>query len=329
MDLKEVKKNTLKILKKSGKFSRIFKGSELLIVLVILCVLFSVLSPVFLTVSNIINVARQISIIGIASVGLAILMISGGIDISIGSQLAFAGLVGAIMLNQLHLPISLALIVVLLVAVLIGIVNTILVTKIKIPPLIATLAMLSVIRGLGYIITRGYPIYDFPNMILSIGKGHIGFLPIPVLVMVFVFIIGFIFLNKTYIGRYFYALGGNAEAARLSGINVNLIRYISYCSCSVLTAIAGIILLGRINSAQPSAGVGFEFDVITAVVLGGVSISGGVGRIYKVLLGVLIIGVINNGLILLNVHDYYQTVIKGAILLFAVGFDNFTKERVE
>lgn len=327
MSLAEVKSSIIKILKKFARFSRIFKGGELLLVLLILSVLFSALSPVFLTASNIINIARQVSIIGIACVGLSILMISGGIDISIGSQLAFSGLLLAIMLNQFKLPVSLALIIVLVVAGIIGIINTTLVTKIKIPPLIATLAMMSVIRGFGYIITQGYPIYDFPNIILKIGKGNIGFLPVPVLIMIIVFVIGFIFLNQTYIGRYFYALGGNPEASRLSGINIGVIRYISYCSCSVLTAIAGIILLGRINSAQPSAGVGFEFDVITAVVLGGVSISGGVGKIFNVLLGVLIIGVVNNGLVLLNIHDYYQTVIKGAILLFAVGLDNITKER--
>ena len=311
---------------KITQFSKYLKGGELFLVLVALCVLFSFLSPVFLTVSNIINIARQVSIIGISCVGLAILMISGGIDISIGSQLAFAGLFGAIMINQFGLPVYLAILLILVSGVIIGIINTLLVVKIKILPLMATLAMMSVIRGFGYIITGGYPLYDFPKSILNIGKGHIGFIPVPVLIMVIVFIIGFIILSKTYIGRYFYALGGNLEAARLSGININMIRYLSYCSCSVLTAIAGIILLGRINSAQPSAGVGFEFDVITAVVLGGVSISGGVGKIFNVLLGVLIIGVVNNGLVLLNVHDYYQTVIKGAILLIAVGFDNLTKE---
>lgn len=327
MIVKKTKESILKILKKLVHFFKIFKGGELFFVLFILCVLFSVLSPVFLTVSNIINVARQVSIIGIASVGLSILMISGGIDISIGSQLAFSGLLAAIMLNKMGLSITIVLIAVLLAGIIIGMINTILVVKIKIPPLIATLAMMSVIRGLGYIITGGHPIYNFPNVILNIGKGHIGFLPVPVLIMAIVFVIGFVVLSQTYIGRYFYALGGNPEAARLGGININLIRYLSYCSCSVLTAIAGIILLGRINSAQPSAGVGFEFDVITAVVLGGVSMSGGVGKIFNVFLGVLIIGVMNNGLVLLNVHDYYQTVIKGLILLFAVGLDNITKEK--
>jgi ribose/xylose/arabinose/galactoside ABC-type transport system permease subunit len=202
-------------------------------------------------------------------------------------------------------------------------VNAFLVTKVKIPPLIATLGMMSVLRGTGYVISGGYPIYDFPDRFMTIGKGYLGPIPVPALIMLLLFVLGYILLNNTYLGRYFYALGGNEEATRLCGVNTVKNKYLAYCISGVLTGLAGLILLARINSAQPSAGSGFEMDVITAVVLGGVSISGGEGKLSNVFLGVLIIGVISNGLTLLNVHDYYQTIIKGATLLLAVAIDKF------
>jgi ribose transport system permease protein len=184
--------------------------------------------------------------------------------------------------------------------------------------------MMGTIRGLGYIITDGYPIYDFPESFTFIGKGYIGPIPVPIIIMLVVFLAGFVLLTKTPLGRHLYSLGGNEEATRLSGIDLTKTRLIAYSICALLTGLAGMILLGRINSAQPSAGSGFELDVITAVVLGGVSISGGEGKITNVLLGVLIIGVISNGLVLLNVPDYYQMVIKGLTLLIAVGIDKLS-----
>lgn len=301
------------------------QGWGLFIVFIFICIVFASLSPIFLRPSNLINVMRQVSVIGTAAVGMAILMISGGIDLSIGSHLAFAGLVVAIMMNQFGLPIPLSIVITLIVSILIGFVNSFLVTKIKIPPLIATLGMMSALRGLGYVITRGYPIYDFPTSFMMIGKGYIGPIPIPVIIMLTVFIAGFVLLTKTPLGRYFYSLGGNEEATRLSGIDLTKVRLIAYSICAALTGLAGLILLARINSAQPSVGAGFELDVITAVVLGGVSISGGEGKMPNVLLGVLIIGIISNGLVLLNVHDYYQMVIKGLTLLVAVGIDKLGK----
>lgn len=299
------------------------QGWGLFIVFILLCTYFALSSPVFLRPSNLINVMRQVSIIGTAAVGMAILMISGGIDLSIGSHLAFSGLVVAIMLKQFNLPIWVSILITLSISMVIGIANAFLVSRINIPPLIATLGMMSVLRGVGYVITGGYPIYEFPVNFMMLGQGYIGPIPIPVLIMVTVFIFGFIFLKTTFLGRYLYALGGNEEATRLSGVDVVRTRYFAYSVCGLFVGIAGLILLARINSAQPSAGTGFELDVITAVVLGGVSISGGEGKIPNVLLGVLIIGVISNGLILLNVHDYYQMVIKGLTLLLAVAIDKF------
>jgi ribose transport system permease protein len=322
-------KNPLKDNKRSKLIDhetrQFLQGWGLFIVFIFICLVFAFLSPIFLKPSNLINVVRQVSVIGTAAVGMAILMISGGIDLSIGSQIAFSGLVVAIMLKQFNLPIPIAIVITLLTSILIGFINSFLVTKIRIPPLIATLGMMSALRGLGYVITRGYPIYDFPASFMVIGQGYIGPFPVPVLIMLFVFLAGFIVLNRTPLGRYFYSLGGNEEATRLSGIDLTKIRFIAYSICALLTSLAGLILLARINSAQPSVGSGFELDVITAVVLGGVSISGGEGKIPNVLLGVLIIGIISNGLVLLNVHDYYQMVIKGLTLLLAVGIDKLGK----
>lgn len=300
------------------------KGWGLIIVFLLVCGIFAILSPIFLNVSNLINVLRQVSIIGTAAVGMAILMISGGIDLSVGSNLAFSGVMVAIMMNQFKLPVILAILITFLAALSIGFINSFLVTRIKIPPLIATLGMMGAIRGLGYVITNGYPIYDFPASFTFIGKGYIGPIPVPIIIMLIVFLAGFILLTKTPLGRHLYSLGGNEEATRLSGIDLTKTRFIAYALCALLTGLAGMILLGRINSAQPSAGSGFEMDVITAVVLGGVSISGGEGKIANVLLGVLIIGVISNGLVLLNVPDYYQMVIKGLTLLIAVGIDKLS-----
>jgi ribose transport system permease protein len=308
-----------------NKARNFIQGWGLFVVFILIFIFFALTSPIFLKPSNLINVIRQVSVIGTAAVGTALLMISGGIDLSIGSQVAFSGLVVAIMMNQWNLPIPLSIAATLLVSVVIGFINAFLVTKIKIPPLIATLGMMSALRGAGYVITGGYPIYNFPEEFAAIGRGYIGIIPIPVIIMIVLFIFGQLFLTKVYLGRYFYALGGNEEATRLSGIGVIRTRYLAYCICALLTGLAGLILLARINSAQPSAGAGFELDVITAVVLGGVSISGGEGRLPNVLLGVLIIGVISNGLILLNVHDYFQMVIKGCTLLLAVGIDNLGK----
>jgi ribose transport system permease protein len=309
--------------RKIVSFREFFQGWGLFVVFVLICILFSILTPIFLRASNLINVVRQVSIIGTAAVGMAVLMITGGIDLSAGSHLAFIGLVIAILLKKLNLPILPAMVLALSVSAVIGVINAFLVTRVKMPPLIATLGMMSVLRGTGYVISGGYPIYDFPDGFMAIGKGYIGPFPIPALIMLSLFVLGYILLNNTYLGRYFYALGGNEEATRLCGVNVVSNRYIAYIISAVLTGLAGLILLARINSAQPSAGIGFEMDVITAVVLGGVSISGGEGKLSNVFLGVLIIGVISNGLTLLNVHDYYQTIIKGATLLLAVAIDKF------
>jgi ribose transport system permease protein len=188
------------------------------------------------------------------------------------------------------------------------------------------LGTMTIIRGLAYIFTGGLPVFGFSPGFSVIGQNYILGIPIPVIILALIFILAWIFLNKTYIGRYFYAIGGNEEATYLSGVNVNKIKYLVYILCTALSAVAGIILASRMNSGQPSVGSGFELDVITAVVLGGVSFLGGEGKLSGMMIGVLIMGVLSNGLILLNVDAYYQLVIKGFVLLAAVGFDRLTKD---
>jgi ribose transport system permease protein len=217
----------------------------------------------------------------------------------------------------------------LIVATIAGAINGILVTRFKIPALITTLATLTIFRGISYSATNGLPVFGFPKEsflgfnegIQALGTGYVLGIPIPVIIMVVMFILGYIFLYRTYFGRYIYAIGGNEEAARLSGIKVERIQLLVYAVAGFLTGIAGLIVLGRVNSGQPSVGQGFELQVITAVVLGGVSIAGGKGELTGVLLGVLITGVLANGLILLNVSEYNQLVVRGLVLLFAVGLD--------
>ncbi len=183
--------------------------------------------------------------------------------------------------------------------------------------------MLTAVRGVVYILSGGLPIFGFPPEFSVFGRGMVGFIPVSVLTMIAVLAIGWILLNRTRYGRYLYAIGGNQEAARLSGISVNFNLIITYVLAGIFSAIAGIIMLSRLNSAQPNVATGFEMDVITAVVLGGISISGGEGRFSGVIFGILIIGVLSNGMILLNVQDYWQLVIKGAVLMLAVGLDRY------
>lgn len=309
------------------KGKKVLQTYGIVIVLVALMVFFGFASPVFFTVSNLFNVARQVSIMGIVAVGMTLVMITGGIDLSVGSVLAVTGVVGAkLMVEASWHPVA-AVLAVLVLGALIGLINGLTVVKLDIPPLIATLGLMTIARGVAFILTGGLPVYRLPAGFQFIGQGYVWSIPVPVIIMVAVFIIGTAFLNLSYPGRYFYAIGGNEEAARLSGINVSLYKLAVYSLLGFLTALAGIILLSRINSGQPTAGSGFELDVVTAVVLGGVSISGGEGRLGGVLAGILIIGVLSNGLIILNVGEYYQSVIKGLVLLSAVGFDRASKKQ--
>lgn len=304
-------------------FNKLASRYGMAIVLVALIVFFSFASEYFLTQQNLTNVLRQVAMLGIASVGMTLVVLTGGIDLSVGSTIALVGVVVALCMTVLGLDMFTSSIIGILTGALVGVVNGIAVTVFSIPPLIATLATLTAIRGFSFILTGGIPIFGFPEEFSFLGRGMIGPLPFPVLTMFVVFAIGWVILNRMEYGRYLYAIGGNREAARLSGIPVSKILMITYGLAGAFSGIAGVIMLSRLNSAQPNVANAFEMDVITAVVLGGVSIAGGEGRFTGVIFGVFIIGVLGNGMVLLNVQDYWQLVVKGGVLLVAVGLDQY------
>jgi len=289
--------------------------------LAVMVIFFTIMNGNFMTTNNLLNVVKQVSIYGIASVGMTYVILLGGIDLSIGSLISFVNIAAAYLMVNTGWNPWLAIILSLMVSTVIGFANGWIIAEIKIPPLIVTFASQTIFSGLAYIICNGRPISRFSASFLKIGQGHLGVVPIPIIIMVVCFAIGAFILNKTYFGRYFYALGGNEEAAELSGISVKKIKYLVYSLSGLFAGIAGIVMLARANTGQPNAGLGYEFDVITCVVLGGVSVNGGSGKISNVVAGVLIIGVLSNGMILMDISSYMQMVIKGIILLLAVGSD--------
>jgi ribose transport system permease protein len=295
--------------------------------LLILMVFFSITTESFLKSANLFNVARQVSMLGIAAVGMTFVLLLGGIDLSIGSQITLVNIVAAWLMVKSGVHPVWACMLALVMSSVVGFVNGWIIANIKMPPLIVTLATMTILEGLAFIICDGIPIFGFPKGFSIIGQGYLGPVPVPVIIMAVILAIGAFILNETFFGRWFYAVGGNAEAANLSGINVKRVNYLVYTLSGLFAGIAGIVMLSRTNSGQALAGKGFEFDVLTAVVLGGVSVSGGVGKISNVVAGVLILGILSNGMVLMNISQYSQMVIKGAVLLAAVGFDCYQKQQ--
>lgn len=301
----------------------------ILIILFVLIVIFSFGNGMFLSVSNFINIIRQITILAIITIGMSFVLISGGIDLSVGAQLSFIGVITATMFTEYQIPPFLACIIGIAAATLVGVLNGLFISNTKVPPLIATLAMQQILTGLGYIISSGKPIYGLEESVKLIGQGYIGIVPVPAIIMVICIIVGLFILNKTHIGRSFYVIGSSEEVGRLSGIKTKTMKTIAYGLCGMLAGIASIIMMARINSGSPTVGKGFEMDVLTAAVLGGVSVSGGEGKLFGAIVGALIIGVLSNGLIIMNVGEYYQMVIKGLALALAVAFDSIKNKGVE
>ena len=306
------------------KAKEFFKKFGILLVLVALCVFFTVATNgTFIKPANLLNVARQVAMIGICSVGMAVVMITGGMDLSIGSLQGLIGVCTALMMVSMHFPIWLAIIGALFLGTIAGLFHATICNYVGIPPMIITLATYTSFRGLAYVISGGKPIAGFDESFSVIGQGYLFHSPIPVIIMVVVMLVGWFLLNKTTIGKYIYGIGGNEEACRLAGVNIKKMRYFIYGFSGFLAGLSAVVLLSRVNSGQPKAGTGFEFEVITAVVLGGVSIKGGAGNILGVLVGVLIMGIMKNGFVLMNVNEYFQMVLQGFVLLLAVSFDMF------
>lgn len=310
---------------KHKKINLDWKKYGVLIALILLVVFFSFASDKFLTSKNIINILRQVSVIGICAVGMTFIIVSGSVDVSVGSALGLSAVLGASLMLA-GLPTWLTVCIVLLDGVMIGIVNGFLICHIGMHPMIGTMGMQILLRGIIYLITQGMPIYGIHTNILFIGQGYVGMIPVPVIIMTTAFVTGYFILNQSVFGRLLYGVGGNAEASRLSGVKVYVTKYKAFIMSGVLTAIAGLILLARVNSGQPNAGERYEADIIPACVLGGISLSGGEGNIGGVLIGVLIMGVLSNGMILMNVNEYWQWTIKGIVLLLAVAFDRLSKK---
>lgn len=297
------------------------------LVLVFLIILFTFIAPNFMTFGNLRTLIRQISFAGISAVGLMFVMIGGGIDLSIGSQIVFGNVLLAIMMVDWKLPPSVAIPLILLVGTGLGVFNGFLCIKLNIHPLIITLGTSAIFKGVGYIINQSRNIMGFPDSFRWFGQGYVWEIPVPVIVMILMALLGAFILTKTYFGRQIFALGGNEEAARLAGVNINRTKVILFMISGFISAITTVLLLSRVFAGQTITGQGLEFDCLTAALLGGVSFKGGEGNVFGLMVGMLIIGVLNNAMQLATFPDFSQQVVKGSVLLIAVAFDVYQKNR--
>ena len=290
--------------------------------LFLIVIVITALNPSFMTTDNILNILRQVSISALIAFGMTFVILTGGIDLSVGSTLALTGAIAASMLASGMDPV-LTMFTALLIGAILGAINGVIIAKGKVAPFIATLATMTIFRGLTLVFTEGRPISDLGNEISfqMLGKGYFFGVPVPVVTMIVAFFALYFIMHKTTFGRRVYAVGGNEGAAKLSGINVDRIKIAVYSLTGMLAALSALILTSRLNSAQPTAGTSYELDAIAAVVLGGTSLTGGRGWIFGTLVGALIIGVLNNGLNLIGVSSFFQQVVKGLVILVAVLID--------
>jgi ribose transport system permease protein len=293
-----------------------------LLALVAVCIALAFMSPDFLTVSNSFDVMRQVSINAVIAFGMTLTILLGGIDLSVGSILAVSSVLAAMIMTGGHGAV-LAVAVAILAGAAMGSLNGVVIAKGKVAPFIATLGMMTLLRGLALVFANGSPISGFSsNFFATLGDGYVArLIPVPVVLMLAMFAVFWFVLGRTVFGRHVYATGGNAEAAKLSGVNTDRVQILVYTVSGAMAALAGVVLTSRLDSAQPTAGAGYELDAITAVVLGGTSLAGGRGWICGTLVGALLIGVLNNGLNLMGVSAFYQQVVKGSVILLAVLLD--------
>lgn len=293
----------------------------LVIALVMICIGLALAKPVFLTPGNLINVVRQISINGILAVGVTYVLLTGGVDLSLGSLVALTGVVAATCAHPGQWPVIVPVGMGVLAGMGCGAVNGLVVTKGRVAPFIVTLGMMAAARGLALVVSRGMPVSNLSEPFKQIATATVVGIPLPVVILGVVAVGSYLFLKKLRLGRYIYAVGGNENAARAAGINVDAVKLFAYTVCGALAGLAGVVQASRITTGQPNTGVGYELDAIAAVVIGGTSLSGGVGGVGGTILGALLMGVINNGLDLLNVSSYYQQIVKGVIIVGAVWMD--------
>ncbi len=294
---------------------------RVLIIFLALCLIASIISDSFLTVNNLLNVARQVSITAIIAAGMTLVILIAGIDLSVGSILAFTGAVAAGMLTA-NVPLFIVIPATLIVGLLFGLVSGLFVTRWGIPSFITTLAVMVIARGMTLVYTKGYPVVVSNDAFRFIGNGKLLGIPLPIIIMIAIFGLMYWVLRYTSFGRYTYAIGGNEEAARLSGIPVHTIKMAVFGISGILSALSAIIYTSRLMSAQPTAGTGIELDAIAAVIIGGTSLAGGKGGITGTLIGALIMGILDNVLNLMNVSPFYQSIAKGMVILLAVLVDS-------
>jgi ribose transport system permease protein len=312
------------------------KKYQSLIALSILCIVLSILTDKFFTVDNGLNVLRQVAVNVCIATGMTLVVLTAGIDLSVGSVLALCGAVTAgLFKNGLQFPgadlfigftMLGAFLSGLLLGALLGWFNGFTVTRFNVPPFVATLAMLTISRGFTMLYTKGHPISNLGSNFSFIGSDSLLGIPVPVWIAIIVVLLAVFITQKTKLGRYIYAIGGNEQAAKLSGINIRKVKLTVYAIAGALAALGGIIVTARLDSAQPNAGMSYELDAIAAVVIGGTSLSGGKGTVWGTVIGAVIIGVLNNGLVLLNVSPFWQQVVKGLVILLAVVIDKLNSK---
>lgn len=304
----------------NGCIIYIKRNAGILIGLAIMCVIISVASPKFLTEKNLMNVLRQISSNLYLACGMTMILIVGGIDLSVGSVIAVIGVLGGTLINM-NIPLPLVVLICLAVGAFFGLISGGMIANTTLPPFIVTFSMMSILRGFAYVYTNGVTVRINDPGYLQMGTGYLGIVPLPVIYLIVILLIVYVIMSKTKLGRHLYATGGNDKAAKFSGINVKKVRLFVYIFSGVMAAFAGLMLSSRSYSGNPIAGNGAEMDAIAACVLGGVSFSGGYGYIGGTIIGALIIGFLNNGLNLMGIGSFWQTILKGVVILAAVYVD--------
>jgi len=327
--------NTLEV--KTNLFRKLLAGNRqlflkkygVMIGFAVISLIISIVTPNFLSWTNILNILRQSSIVGVMAIGTTFVIIGGDFDISIGSTLALIAALLIIFQVDMNIPWPVAVMLVLFIGMLIGFINGFLTAKVKIVGIITTLGMMTILRGLTYLFTGGYPKIGTSESFRFIGGGYIGIIPFPVLILIIMIIFWQFILKKTKLGRYSCAVGGNMEAARLSGISVDFYKIATFVIGGLMAALGAVIYVSRLNAATPLAGQGYELDAIAATVIGGTSVSGGEGSVVGTLIGVLLLNIISNMFNLLGVQVYIQYLIKGIIILTVVGFDSYSKFKMK
>ena len=289
------------------------------IALILLVIIFSIASPVFLSAKNLMTLVRQVTVLGVVAIGMTFVAITGGVDLSVGAQISLVSVIVGLLNGRMGVNIWVSALIAVGCALVVSALNGLIIVSTDIAPMIATLGMSQVIEGVSYTISGGLPqSLKGAESFLFLGQGYLGPIPVPVIIFLIFALIGTYIMNKMYVGRYFFAIGSNTEAARLSGIKVRLTKFSAFLLCGLFTGIGGLVMLSRVNSAQPTTGIGYEMDVMTAVILGGVSMAGGSGSVIGTIIGVMIIGVLNNGLTLVGAGEYVKMMLNGLALLLAL-----------